>query len=284
VSSVDFFTVVTLSAASNCLLALAFGVLFRHDGFFNFVVAAAFAVSAYGYVVADQLQVGTVPGLIFSFFFAYLLVLPTNLINEHFRKGTGSQTLALLIISFAWYSAADPILSVLFGSSSRTLAVTRSGIEGLPGGYFGLQGVATVYFLLALGLIACVHLLYTTTPLGLRLRATSSDRTLVASLGYSRFRVANSVGILASFLIAVSSFVYSSMSQVNPQMGVHALQTGLVVWLLVGSRSVYLIALAGLFTAFVQHAVNWFGPAGWGTFIYMFIILLAFLLKRKTVA
>ena len=265
------------------LLALSIGFLWGYVGILSFGQTIFFGLGGYAYAV----QLNTDLPLAAFALAAVVPMLFALLLGYFMMYGR---------ISDIYLSVITLVVTLIFEKGVRATSGPeyvigsvrlngQNGIPGLPGlplriGPLDLQSIEGIFYL-ALGLLALAYI-------GIRLAASAPGRVMVGLrenerrmelLGYDSRRYKLMAFVIAGGLAGLSGGLYALWGNfVGPEMFSLNQAAMVVIWVIVGGRSLLLGAIIG--TLLIQYLTTWLGTVGVGqvTLNLGFILILCVLL------
>ena len=271
------------------LVALGFGLIYNGAKAFHISHGAIYVLAPYLFLTSEFLLTqfhlthsGTIP-LVFSIVFVFIsigifsYVMEISVYRPLFLKKAPS--LATFISSLGLYIILTNIIALFFGNETRIL---MSGLEPTIK-FFGLivTRIQLIQLSVSLTLIAGVFALLKKTHLGKVIRAISDNATLANVLGVDVKRTRTSIFLLASGLAASAALLKSFEIGVNPYVGLSAVLTGAVAFILGGTGSQVGTILAAVLLGISHNIVVWFLSTQWQDAVTFVALILVLLIRRE---
>lgn len=271
---------IAISASQYCIVAIGFALLFLNVRFFQFSYAGLITVAAYSAFCVSTSGHNTHLTLLAPILST--IVLGLFLYATVFRplRRRQATSLALLLASLGVYICIQNTISLLFGSSTRT--VTSQVIsQGMPlwGARVTLVQVLTMLVSLTLSMLATLFIKRTRT--GLFMRALASDAHLADTCGIDLQRLMFWAYTISAFVAAIGGILLALDLNVTPTMGLNIFMSAVLLVVAAGSQNIPGIAAGAFLVAVAQHLAAWFLGSEWQETV-VFLMLVAFLFVRPS--
>ena len=207
----------TALGAAYALVALGFVLVLNATGAVNF--AQGELVMAGGFVALALDRLFALPGLalllpLLGLMAAIGLALALLAYFPIRRRPADTVFISTIAVGIILANGAN----ALFGPEQRTTpALVGTGAWRLEGLVIPYQAAATI--LVAAGLIAALHWVFTRTQLGRRLRATAQDREVAAAIGIPVDRMVAATFMVGAALAGAAGLLLSRSFFVSPTDG-----------------------------------------------------------------
>jgi branched-subunit amino acid ABC-type transport system permease component len=258
------------------LLGLSFALVFGVTGRFHYAFGIVYTLTAYVATLAD----GLVPWPA-AMLAGLLAAAAAGIGIERFVyrpvavRGAEFGLLTVFVASFGVSIVGENLLTLVFGSQSRTLngpAVTTLHAAGL---YLTTLEIAAALIASVLALLVSVGL--RVSRWGRVVRAVRSNPDLAEAFGIPTASVFLGVFALASALAGVAALVFGLRFAVSPDMGNSAVLYAFIVGFLGGmARDPLRAFAAGVILGVIESLSGLWLPAQWSTLV-VFGLLFIFL-------
>jgi len=269
-----------LVAGSACgALALAFGILYRVGGFYQFTLASIYSVAAYASLPRSASRWQLVAGFGEGIAAAVVIALMFEIgIYSRLRRRR-APPLVPMLASLGVVAIVENLLAMLFGPGLHTSAFVGEHVLHVGGALITELRLAEAVTCGGFGAL-CVLLLYR-TDIGAVLRAIASNPELAALKGVRvRLTINLSTG-LAAVIAAIPACFAALDTGTRPTMGNLPLLLAIAAVLVGGARSAFGWLIAGFSLGILgQFAILVFS-ARWADTV-VFALLCGALLARRT--
>ena len=259
------------------LLAIGFALVYNTTHIFHIAAAGMYVFAAYMFWwLSGKLGLP----IIFAAALAIILSMGLSLLSEvgvyrPLRKKHSSLN-AVMIASIGLMTVIVNFLAMVFGTESK--AVMRS-IRTYQFGDLILTTPQLYQTMAAVMAITVFLVLLDGTRLGLKVRALSSDETLLETLGYDKQRTVSIVFLLSGLFIGLASCVTVFDLSLHPNMGMTVLINAMVAMIIGGNGKFWTCVAGGLVLGVVQSLTVFQFSSNWQDAI-AFALLLVFLFLR----
>ena len=256
------------------LLSAAFSLSYSIDKFFNITYAGIIVISIYLTSLINQ-TLGT------NFFFSFLCsIIVTIAINHLFvqflylpLKERSSNPYVLLIASMGIYIIIIGIIGLAFGYESIFLFPEKN-IKSLEIFSGSISLVQLITIMVCILFFVIIFYVYTSTSLGSRIRAISSNNKLAVNFGIDAGKYSLIVNACAAFLFAIVGILIGMDTGATPSIGFNLLLYGIIVMIIGGTGNLLYLALASILLSTIQHLSAYYFDTKWmDTIAYIILIL-----------
>jgi len=270
---------IVVNAASICLVAISFSLIYSVSKFFHFAHAAVITFSAYtGFAIFNWLSFPLYISIPISIALAGLLGWLMNKAIYSPMRSKGTTPLILLLTSLGLYIVIQNIVSFVFGDDTKILRHMdiESSLDFIGANITVIQ-LTTIC--IAIIIMIALSIFVGKTKYGLRLRAVACDEDLARISGISIQKIHGMAFFWGSCLAGLSGLFAALDTGMTPTMGLPMLLMGVVVTIVGGAGSIRGIALASLLLAVCQQITAWKWGSQWQEMV-AFLILIVFLLAK----
>lgn len=268
-----------IAGSIYALVALGFSLIYNTARFFNFAHAAVYTAAVY---FAYSLKNGaSLPDLVaypLACAAAAALGVSLELLIYRPMRRRGAGSLELLLASLGAYTVLENLISLIWGSDTKTL---RTGAVAEGANIFGARVTVSQLVIMATSalLVTAVSLLLLKTKVGTALRAVANDPELAAVSGIETDSFRLLAFAVGSGLAGAASLLISFETNIAPAAGFPMLVMGVIAMVVGGIGSLRGATLGGLFVGLSQNLGIWYVSSKWQDTI-AFLILIVFLLFR----
>ncbi len=264
-----------VTGALYALVALGFGIVYRSTKVFHLALGAIYTASAYGAYAVLKWGKGT--GILIGILTALALgFLIERCVYRPFYKKDSSPGV-VLVASLGLYIFIVNLIALIFGNEVKILS---PGIE--PSfSFFGiiLTRMQIIQFFTGIFVIIIWLILLKKSRFFKAVWAMGDEPVLVRVLGLPLWRLRDTVFILSSFLVAVSSILVGMDVGIDPHIGLPAFLIGAVAVFVGGMNNFSGWVISAFIIAELQSLVIWKFSARWNDAI-TFVVLIAVLLLK----
>ncbi len=264
-----------VTGALYALVALGFGIVYRSTKVFHLALGAIYTASAYGAYAVLKWGKGT--GVLVGILTALALgILIERCVYRPFYKKDSSPGV-VLIASLGLYIFIVNLIALIFGNEVKILS---PGIE--PSfSFFGiiLTRIQIIQFFTGIFVIIIWLILLEKSRFFKAVWAMGDEPVLVRVLGLPLWRLRDTVFLLSSFLVAVSSILIGMDVGIDPHIGLPAFLIGAVAVFVGGMNNFSGWVISAFIIAELQSLVIWKFSARWNDAI-TFVVLIAVLLLK----
>lgn len=268
-----------ISAATYLLVGIGFSLIYTTSRFFHFAHGMILTLGAYAcFTLAEWAGVPPWVAILGGVGASALGGVAVFYGVHRPLRRRGASPAILLLASLGLYVALQAVVSLLYGSGTRTF---RAGVipEGLQviGTHVTIPQIVTV--LVSVLCCIAIWLFLRKTQTGRAVRAVACDPVLAETQGISQDRVELAVFTLGSVLAGIAAILLAYNSDLTPTMGFRVLLMGMIAVIIGGVGSIPGAALGSLLLGLVQHFSAWWISSQWQDAI-VFVLLIVFLLIR----
>jgi branched-chain amino acid transport system permease protein len=276
-----------LNGALYGIIALGIALVFGVMKYLNVAHGSLIILGAYGSLILFRLGIdpfATVP-IVLIVLFVVGALLYKALFTRIMEFPEGDKIKNSLLISFGLMLVIDNLATLIWTGDEKSMTPSYSGTTFSAAGVriplIGLSGV-----LLAIILIAVLHVFLSRTYFGKSIRAVSQDHEAASLMGIninrtflSSFGISVGLASIPSVLIGLQSF--------SPTAGLQWFNKGIIVMMLAGIGNIYGVFPAGIFLGIIEAlSVFLFGSlyrevTGLVVFILILILMPQGLFTRK---
>ncbi len=262
-----------VTGALYALVALGFGLVYRSTRVFHLALGAIYTAAAYGVYIT--LRWGREAGIIIGILTALILgLLIERFVYRPLYKRSSSSGV-ILVASLGIYIFVVNLIALVFGNEVKILS---RGIEPSVT-FFGiiLTRMQLIQFFTGVFVIFIWVILLKKLRFFKGIWAMGDEPVLVRVLGLPLWRFRDTVFLLSSFLVAVSSILVALDVGVDPHIGLPAFLIGAVAVLVGGVSNFRGWVISAFIIAELQSLVIWKFSARWNdaiTFVVLIIVLL----------
>lgn len=231
------------------LVGLAFVLVFKASGVFNFAMGDMMMAGAYAYylcavVFALDWSLALPIAIAFSCLLAWFIE------RTILQRMLGQPVIAIVMVTFGIGFVLRGIASIAFGSEAYQLPSLLSRTPIFIGDLL-LPGKSVRAFALTTGLCAAIILFLRYSRVGIALRATAADQITAYAMGIDVRRVFALSWMAAAAIGTVAGVIAASVTSLTPDLGTIGLNV-LAVVILGGLNSVGGVIVAGLFVGWLE--------------------------------
>lgn len=262
------------------LLAMGFALIYNTTRIFHVAHGAVYATAVYlSYIFIARLHWGLlIAGTTVLIISGFLGILIERLIYFPLEQKKASLLVSLLS-SLGLYIVAVNLIVVFMGSETRVLL--SDAPKTFHAGALNLTGIQIGQVLSAISLLAVLTLLLTFTRFGRIIRAVRDNPTLLVVMGFDLFTIRLLVFGLGSGLAGIAAFLTALDKAVNPHIGMPALLTAAVAFILGGIGTFRGALVGGLLLGVLESVVTWKYSAHWNDAIMYGALVLVLLFRPQ---
>jgi branched-subunit amino acid ABC-type transport system permease component len=249
---INQFLGVLATASISALVAIGLAISFRLMGVINLAHGQFIMLGAYAVVVSLQhglpFPVAVLVALVAGFLFGALTEVAL------IRRFYDSPELAILA-TFALGILIQQVVQIIFGNSYQNLANPLPGTVSIAGTAF--PGYRLVLIVITIVVLGAIIYLLSATPIGMRIRAVSTDSSLADSLGIRSSLLKTLVFALSTALATLAGALVAPTTNVEPAMGSNFLFIAFVV-VIIGGNRVSMVLVAALLAAAVENTLTYY--------------------------
>lgn len=263
--------------AVYCVFALGLSLVYGTSRVLNFAHGSIYMTAAYGAWALSAAGLGLLPMVLvlFPLLFAFGAGMEKVLVRPLRRHAQWKTATMMATLGFAF--VLDNLNLVIFGPTSLTLPVLVDGTVHIGPVVVATHAVVTL--VVALGVVAALHLFLIYAPLGQAMRAVSQDMTGAAMVGIRPDRVfAMSFG-LSTVLAGVAALLLAPVYLISPLGGWAPFLKAFVIVVFGGLGSTQGVLYAAFILGIVEALVVAELGATWIMPVW-FVVLLVVLMVR----
>lgn len=268
-----------IAGSIYALAASGFSLVYYVIKFLHYAQGAVITISAYMFFLfLNLLGLNYVLAALLAIIASIIVTLLMNwIVYKPLRKRKASNVV-LLIASLALLIFTSSLILAIFGSSTKTLALSKQNIS-FDFGIFTITAIQIT--IIASAAILFFILLFTLkkTRLGKSMRALADNKDVAQVIGINPEKIYSYTFIIAGVLGSVAGILIGLEQNLYPRMGVIIIVKGFISAVVGGINSVPGAVVGGLFIGLVENLGIWFLPSGYKDVI-SFTILLVFLILR----
>jgi branched-chain amino acid transport system permease protein len=218
------------------------------------------------------------------------LTLPISLVTLYFlgfllqriaiNRLMGMPPILSYLLTFGLHLVLSNSALRVWTADYRSMKTTYTGLNlNLGGVVFPVSRMAT--FLLALVLIAGLHLLLYRTEIGRAVRATAQDREMARLVGVKIYRIYTFTFALAAAITGLAGSLISNTFIIYPQMGLPFTITAFCVVVLGGMGYVPGTLWGGLILGVMESLTTTYLTAGLSLALTFFLLLIMLILRPQ---
>lgn len=270
-----------IAGAIYALAASGFSLIYSVNKFIHFAHGTTIAFSAYmlyfffsvlglnfGFAVILAIISASLLGLLMNFF----------VFKQLRRKKTNS--IILLIASFALLILLESLILILFGADVKTIGYIKvaKGMEVLGAIITPLQIVIIITSLILLFLL---FIFMKKARLGKAMRAVSDNKDVAEIVGISSEKIYNWTFIIGSAIAGVAGILIGLEQNLDPTMGTSLMIKGFTGAIIGGIGSVPGAIFGSFLLGLAENFGIWFLPSGYKDAIAFILLFVFLLLKPK---
>jgi branched-subunit amino acid ABC-type transport system permease component len=267
-----------VAGASYGLLAIAFALLYRVSGFFQFTLSSLYAVAAY----AALLSVTTPSRFTLGFAAAGLAGAALALIldNGIYRRllARRSPPFLPMLASIGAVAVIENALALIFGPSLRVPVTVGEFVVQI--GPVRMTELRCAQFITCTAVALLVIFILRHSEIGTQIRAVASDSELAGIHGLPVRRLVTTVTVCAALLVSVPATFAAFDTGVKPQIGALPLLMAITAMIVGGLQSATGWLAGGIAVGILQQVAILFLAAHWSDAM-MFTVFCIALLARK---
>lgn len=268
------------------LVALGFNLIYRSTQVFHIAHGAIYTAAAYFFFLWISQFSGTELSLWLLLLGIVFALLGTSLLTIIFEKivyyplfTKKAPTLVTFISSLGVYIVVVNLIALFFGNETKIL---NPSIE--PSLTFGdviVTRIQIIQVAISILLIAMVFFLLKATTLGKNIRALSDNPVLASVVGLKVKRIRMMAFLIGSALAAVASLLIAYDVGMDPYVGLSAVLTAAVAFIIGGTHSYAGSVLGALMLGLTQNLVVWFYSAQWQDAVTFVVLILVLLFRQE---
>ncbi len=266
---------ILIAASTYTLVALSFAVIYDTARFFHFAHAGILAFAAYQiYIFEIECGLPVLLSVLLSAGTSAGLGVLLELIVYRWLHRRRAKGLVLLLVSLGLLAVIEGVLSLIFGSGTKSV-IAASMVLSVNGAR--ITGTQSAMITVTVLIVLVLWLGSRTTQFGRILRAVADDADLASFMGVNIDCVVLSAFTIGSALVAIAAFFLAHESAITPTMGFNPLLLGMVAMLLGKKLGVVGIASGSIIIASLQHIATLTLAPGWqdlGAYLLLILILL----------
>ncbi|MBT4856715.1 branched-chain amino acid ABC transporter permease [Candidatus Uhrbacteria bacterium] len=270
-----------IAGSIYALLAVSFNFIFSATRFFNlahgsFAVIAAYAVFYFGRELGLPTFLAVGIGVLFAATSAILI----DRFIFHPLKMRGGSPMILLVASLGVFTVINSIISMIFGSSFKTISNT------IDKQYFELFGAAFTsvqlwIFILSLVVSIGFFIILEKTIFGKVVAAVSDDEEVSKIVGIDTDKVMAKVFFIGGGIAGLGGILAGFDTGVQPSLDMFFLLKAVIAAIIGGIGNPYGALLGAYLIGFLENFGIWVIPSEWKDTI-AFVLLIVFLIFRPS--
>lgn len=254
------------------LFSLAFSLVLKINGAFNFAQAAMMTAAFYAaYTLVGIAHLPAWIGFLGAMAGSLVLALLTELLGFRLLRRRRSEQLFVFIFTLIVSEFVAFIAMLIFGSYPTTIfssliwPVTLVGPVAVSG--WDIPAIAST-----IAAIVIVFLLLRFTRMGQAMTAVSDNAELAELYGINRERTFLATMIVAALLVGLGMFLYGSRAQVQPNTAIDLMIFAIAATIMGGIGNLAGTIVMALVLGIIQNGSVLFIPSEWqGFLLYAFL-------------
>ncbi|HYH84139.1 MAG TPA: branched-chain amino acid ABC transporter permease [Pyrinomonadaceae bacterium] len=268
-----------IAGSIYALVALGFSLIYNTTRFFHFAHAAVYTGGVYlAYFFRKEMALPSLVAYTLACAAAALVGMIIEIIVYRPMRKKGSDGLSLLIASLGVYIILENVISLIWGSETKTLREADI-VEGISLLGARITPTQIIIIIVSFALVVLVSLVIWKSKAGVTLRAVSNDPELALVSGIESEKVNLLSFGIGSALAAAASILISFETNITPTMGFPVLVLAVIAIVVGGIGSNLGAILGGLLIGLAENLGVWKLPSKWQDTI-AFMILIIFLFFR----
>jgi branched-subunit amino acid ABC-type transport system permease component len=254
------------------LFSLAFSLVLKINGAFNFAQAAMMTAAFYAaYTLVGIAHLPAWIGFLGAIAGSLVLALLTELLGFRLLRRRRSEQLFVFIFTLIVSEFVAFIAMLIFGSYPTTIFSSLIWPVTLVG-TVAVSGWDIPAILSTIAAIAIVFLLLRFTRIGQAMTAVSDNAELAELYGIKRERIFLATMIVAALLVGLGMFLYGSRAQVQPNTAIDLMIFAIAATIMGGIGNLAGTIVMALVLGIIQNGSVLFIPSEWqGFLLYAFL-------------
>jgi len=254
------------------LFSLAFSLVLKINGAFNFAQAAMMTAAFYAaYTLVGIAHLPAWIGFLGAIAGSLVLALLTELLGFRLLRRRRSEQLFVFIFTLIVSEFVAFIAMLIFGSYPTTIFSSLLWPVTLVG-TVAVSGWDIPAILSTIAAIAIVFLLLRFTRIGQAMTAVSDNAELAELYGIKRERIFLVTMIVAALLVGLGMFLYGSRAQVQPNTAIDLMIFAIAATIMGGLGNLAGTIVMALVLGIIQNGSVLFIPSEWqGFLLYAFL-------------